>query len=73
MMTALVGGTVQTITHGILEEGTVLAENGKILAVGKNLDIPSEAQVIHTHGCWVMPGLIDCHTHLCLIDRKSVV
>lgn len=40
MMTALVGGTVQTITHGILEEGTVLAENGKILAVGKNLDIP---------------------------------
>ena len=73
MMTALVGGTVQTITHGILEEGTVLAENGKILAVGKNLDIPSEAQVIHTHGCWVMPGLIDCHTHLCLMSEPKTM
>lgn len=73
MKTAFVGGKIQTITHGILDGGTVLVKNGKILAVGKNLDIPSDAQVIDTTGCWVMPGLIDCHTHICLMSEPKTM
>lgn len=73
MKTAFVGGKIQTITNGILEEGTVLVEDGKILAVGKDLPVPEDAQVIDTTGCWVMPGLIDCHTHICLMSEPKTM
>ena len=73
MKTAFVGGKIHTITNGILEEGTVLVEEGKILAVGKDLPVPEDAQVIDTTGCWVMPGLIDCHTHICLMSEPKTM
>lgn len=73
MKTAFVGGKINTITNGILEDGTVLVEDGKILAVGKDLPIPEDAQVIDTTGCWVMPGLIDCHTHICLMSEPKTM
>lgn len=73
MITALVGGTIQTITHGVLEGGAVLVEDGKILAAGRELEIPADAQVIDTTGCWVTPGLIDCHTHLCLMSEPKTM
>lgn len=73
MKTAFVGGKIHTITNGILEEGTVLVEDGKILAVGKDLPVPEDAQVIDTTGCWVMPGLIDCHTHICLMSEPKTM
>lgn len=73
MITALVGGTIQTITHGVLEGGAVLVEDGKILAAGRELEIPTDAQVIDTTGCWVTPGLIDCHTHLCLMSEPKTM
>ena len=73
MITAFKGGKIQTITNGIIEDGTVLVEDGKILAVGKDLEIPADAQVIDTTGCWVMPGLIDCHTHICLMSEPKTM
>lgn len=73
MKTAFVGGKIQTITHGILEDGAVLVEDGKILAVGKDLSIPSDSQIIDTAGCWVTPGLIDCHTHICLMSEPKTM
>ena len=63
-MIAITGGTVNTITNGVIERGTLLIENGKISAVGADLPIPENAEVIDASGCYVMPGLIDCHTHL---------
>lgn len=41
---AVTNGTVLTITNGILEEGTVLVENGTIKAVGTDIPIPEGAQ-----------------------------
>ena len=73
MITAFKGGRIQTITNGIIEDGTVLVEDGKILAVGKDLDIPAGAQIFDTTGCWVMPGLIDCHTHICLMSEPKTM
>lgn len=63
-MIAITNGKVVTITGETYENGTVLVENGKIAAVGSNVEIPADAQVIDANKGWIMPGLIDCHTHI---------
>ena len=64
-MLAVTNGTVVTVTSGTIENGTVLVEDGKIKAVGAGLEIPEGAEVIDAKGGVIMPGLIDCHTHIC--------
>ncbi|MCJ7818304.1 MAG: amidohydrolase [Syntrophales bacterium] len=63
-MIAIKNGTVWTITNGTLENGTVLVEDGRIAAVGVDLEIPADAEVIDAAGKIVMPGLIDAHCHV---------
>ncbi|MBQ9969226.1 MAG: amidohydrolase [Oscillospiraceae bacterium] len=64
-MIAITNGKVVTVTGDTYEQGTVLVENGKIVAVGANIDIPADAEIINAEGMWVTPGLIDPHTHMC--------
>jgi len=56
--------TVLTISHGVIEHGSVLIKDGKIAAVGQGIKAPDGAQVIDASGQWVMPGIIDCHSHI---------
>jgi imidazolonepropionase-like amidohydrolase len=63
---ALKGGTVLTITQGVIPNGTVLIQNGKIAAFGKDIAIPPGIRVIDCAGKFVMPGIIDSHTHIAL-------
>src|SRR5215469_211056 len=60
------GGTVLTVTHGKIENGSVYVHNGKIAAVGATVNAPANAQVIDATGKFVMPGIIDSHSHLAL-------
>ena len=60
------GGTVLTVTHGRIENGSVYIHNGKISAVGKTVNAPANATVIDASGKWVMPGIIDSHSHIAL-------
>ncbi|UCZ53816.1 amidohydrolase [Bacillus shivajii] len=46
------------------ENGTVLIDEGKIITVGENIDVPTDAEVIDCNSGYVTPGLIDVHTHL---------
>jgi imidazolonepropionase-like amidohydrolase len=55
--------TVLTVTKGTIQDGSVLVENGKITAVGQNLSAPAGAVVVDAGGKFLMPGLIDCHSH----------
>jgi len=55
---ALVGGDILTVTQGTIRRGTVLIENGKILKVGQNIEIPQGAKVIDTTGKVITPGFI---------------
>jgi imidazolonepropionase-like amidohydrolase len=56
--------TVLTVTHGNIEHGSILIRGGKIAAVGSELKVPEGATVIDATGQFVMPGIIDCHSHI---------
>jgi len=59
----------------ILESGSVVIENGLIIAVGENIDmsVKEDDIIIDAHGLWVLPGLIDAHCHIGLIEEKKGV
>lgn len=52
------GGDLYTITGGIIRNGSVLIEKGKIAALGARLVEPDGAQVIDAQGKVIMPGLV---------------
>src|SRR5690606_30728833 len=47
-----------------IENGSVLMRDGKIVAVGRDIDAPPGVRVIDATGKWVTPGVIDSHSHL---------
>lgn len=59
-------GTLITITDGDREDTDILIRNGKITSIGQNLSAPSGVQVIDAAGKYVMPGIIDAHSHIAL-------
>ncbi len=67
------GGKVLTVSHGVIESGTVVMENGKITAVGDagSVAVPKGAQVVDVHGMTVYPGLIDSQTELGLTEISA--
>ena len=69
----LKGGKLLTITHGTIENGVLVMENGKIAAVGATgkVNVPANALVIDVTGMTVYPGLIDSETNLGLIEISA--
>lgn len=61
--TLIRNATVLTITRGTLRNTDVLLRKGKIAAIGKDLKAPANARVIDATGKYLMPGIIDCHSH----------
>lgn len=55
------GGSVYTITKGVIPEGCILVKNGKIQKVGKNLVPPKDALVLKAKNKWIMPGFVVAH------------
>src|SRR5690606_26340908 len=56
--------TVLTAAGPRIETGSVLMRDGKIVAVGRDIDAPPGVRVIDATGKWVTPGVIDSHSHL---------
>ncbi|MGA9039852.1 MAG: amidohydrolase family protein [Terriglobales bacterium] len=48
----------------VLTDQVILIRDHKIEAVGKNITIPADAKIVDLSKMTVLPGLIDCHTHL---------
>ncbi|MEE2756663.1 MAG: amidohydrolase family protein [Myxococcota bacterium] len=69
---ALVGGEIHTMTGSPIARGTILIDNGKVSAVGTDIDIPENAHVIQLAGSIVTPGLIDAWTQLGLVEISGV-
>ena len=49
----------------------ILVRERKIEAVGANVQIPADAQIIDLSKSSVMPGMFDAHTHLCMTMKKD--
>jgi imidazolonepropionase-like amidohydrolase len=58
--------TLLTVTHGIIEHGSILIQNGKIAQIGASIQAPKDSLVIDAKGQYVMPGIIDCHSHIAI-------
>jgi imidazolonepropionase-like amidohydrolase len=71
-VTAIQGGDLYTITDGIIKNGTILIEEGKISGIGQNIEIPKDAKVIDARGKVVMPGLIAVNAELGVIGYSGI-
>ena len=58
------GRLIDPDSAAVLTDQVILIQDGKVQSVGKALTIPAGAQVIDLSNMTVLPGLIDCHTHL---------
>lgn len=63
-------GKIVPMEGEIVENGFISWENGVITGIGSMKNLPENAQEIglDVHGGWVMPGLVDAHTHLGLFE-----
>jgi imidazolonepropionase-like amidohydrolase len=61
--TLIRNATILTVSHGTLQNSDILLRRGKIAAIGQNLKASADARVIDASGKFVMPGIIDCHSH----------
>jgi imidazolonepropionase-like amidohydrolase len=62
-VTLIRNATILTVTNGVIENGSVLIRGSKIAAVGKDITAPANARVIDGTGKFVLPGIIDTHSH----------
>jgi imidazolonepropionase-like amidohydrolase len=69
---ALVGGTIHPASGPAISDGTVLARDGKIVAVGSSVSVPADAKVVDCKGKQVYPGMISANTVLGLVEIESV-
>jgi imidazolonepropionase-like amidohydrolase len=69
---ALTGATIHTITNGVIENGTILFEEGIISALGSEVDIPADAVVFDVSGKHIYPGLIDAYSEMGIYEIGMV-
>jgi imidazolonepropionase-like amidohydrolase len=58
------GRLVDVVNGRVLRDQLVLVRGTKIVATGSSLEVPAGARVVDLSDATVLPGLIDCHTHL---------
>ncbi|MHC4694180.1 MAG: amidohydrolase family protein [Planctomycetota bacterium] len=63
---AIKAGKILTVTKGTIDHGIILIENGVIKAIEKatNKDIPKGYKVIDASDKWIMPGMVEIHSHM---------
>lgn len=69
---ALQGATIHTVTNGVINNGTILFDNGEIIAVGTDIEIPANARVVDVSGKHIYPGLVDAFTTVGISEVGAV-
>lgn len=62
----LKNGNIITIQGETIDGGDILIVGSKIAKVGKGLQADPKAEIIDLQGKWVMPGIIDSHSHIAI-------
>jgi len=63
-VTLIQNATILTASHGTIKNGSVLIRNGKIAEIGQNINSrEANVRVIDATGKYLIPGIIDCHSH----------
>ena len=62
------GHLVDPARGSVAKDQVILVQDGKIKAVGADVAIPKDAQVVDLANEWVTPGLMDAHTHMTLTE-----
>ncbi len=62
--TAIVNATLLTAVGPRIDGGALVMRDGRIVAVGRDIAIPADAQVIDAGGRWLTPGIVDPHSHI---------
>jgi imidazolonepropionase-like amidohydrolase len=65
-------GTVLTVTKGAIARGDILISDGIIRQIGGNISAPAGVKVIDASGKFVIPGIIDSHTHIALSGTNEM-
>jgi len=69
---ALRGATIHTVTKGVIENGTIIFQGGRITAVGANIPIPAGTRIVDVTGKHIYPGLIDAYSTVGIAEIGSV-
>ena len=69
---ALRGATIHTVTNGVIQNGTIIFEAGKITAVGANVAIPAGTKIVDVAGKHIYPGLIDAYSTVGISEIGAV-
>jgi imidazolonepropionase-like amidohydrolase len=69
---AIVGGRVYPVSAPVIENGTIVFNDGRITAVGANVPVPAGARRIDARGKWVTPGFIHSGTSLGIVEVDAV-
>ncbi|ABO51396.1 amidohydrolase [Desulforamulus reducens MI-1] len=68
-MLAIINGLVYTMNGPVIPKGTVLVDGGKITYVGSSINLPRQVEIIDATGKYIIPGLIDAHTHVGILEE----
>lgn len=69
---ALTGGTIYTVSDGVIENGTIVFEDGVITAIGQNVQIPAGAERVDVSGKEIYPGMVDAYTRMGIFEIGAV-
>ncbi|HZY78155.1 MAG TPA: amidohydrolase family protein [Cyclobacteriaceae bacterium] len=69
---ALTNANIQTVTNGVINNGTIVLSGGKITEIGTNVTVPQGATTIDCKGLWIYPGMIDGGTRTGLLEFGQV-
>lgn len=69
---AVRGAMLHTVAGGVIEDGTIVIRDGRIIAVGRDVEIPADAEIIEGEGKHVFPGMIDAFSSLGLTEIGAV-
>ncbi|MBQ5870583.1 MAG: hypothetical protein IIW57_06490, partial [Lachnospiraceae bacterium] len=56
---------IDVVNETVIAGASVLVENGMIKEIGTDLAAPTDADVIDLGGKTMLPGLFNCHVHMC--------